>query len=393
MTYALKSADPDKNEDSISFFADVNAGGTPTRTAYPGGSAEREIVINDVDLTNANPPYTLVRFTLNPDGSVQETPLADNIRSLNFDYWEDYGATIQLKDLAGADIEEIGGVGPYDPAAAGATVPGRIIRSKIRAVTVTLTGMNPQADPTYRHPTDAVARNFRQYELQSTIVGRNLGVKGVPQSNTNPPGAPTLDNVCSGYCGVAVVRWTPAAGTVDTTYTVLWDTEEDGSFTRALPAGSQTHYAIDFTQEDFDTETFFIKVAATNAAGTTISNDTIEVSAKNSTKPAAPGGVGATVGTAAAPIPNQITLTWEAPTTNDPPTATASCSPSGSPLYSGMVGAELRGFRIYRSTNNPFNITDGGVELIYEEDDSGAVTDGDGSWIYVDTAVENCQEY
>jgi prepilin-type N-terminal cleavage/methylation domain-containing protein len=396
VTYALKSRKEGfTNPDSITFYADVNDANTPgDRRSYPGGSPERLITIPAVDLSNDNPPYSLMRYTITPNGNIQETVLADNIRSMEFQYWEDFAATVPLKDETGAEAPNIGGVGQYDPDDASEFIAGRAIRSKIRAVTVTLVGMNPQMDATYTHPTDTDedSRRFRQYELTSTIVGRNLGLQGVPQADTNAPDPPVLDSVCFGYCGIAVVEWTPAEGTVDTTYTVLIDDDEDGSFSEAFPAGTQTRFAVNMTQADL-TKTWYFKVAATNAGGTTLSEgDPVAVSLVNRTKPATPTSVAATYGDTGNVIPNKVTLTWTQPTTSA--SGAPACSPvSETPYYTSSVSSEIRGFRIYRSQTTNFAIDDAGVERIYNESSSGATSDGEGNWTYVDTNVSNCETY
>ena len=205
VTYALvsRSGNADSNKDKVTFYADVHlddSGDKPARLGYPGGEKEKLITIDGVDLTNKYPPYTLMRYTLNDKGEPVGTALADNIRSMEFKYWQDSAAKSVLTDFDDnpiADFTTLGGLGQYDPAAASAMVKERLIRGKVRAVTATIVGMSPQPDYDYTSPSDTVASNYRQYTLQSTIVGRNLGLKGVPQTDSNPPGPPTLTNVCT----------------------------------------------------------------------------------------------------------------------------------------------------------------------------------------------------
>src|SRR5688572_1080989 len=106
VTYALVSnkapSGTAPNTQSIQMFIDINSSGVPTRRAHPGGVAERSVTIPGVDLTNANPPYTLYRFTFDSTGAVQRIPLADNIRSLNFFYYADPSGQVPLRDAAGA---------------------------------------------------------------------------------------------------------------------------------------------------------------------------------------------------------------------------------------------------------------------------------------------------
>ncbi|MFP5248084.1 MAG: hypothetical protein ACLGH0_15430, partial [Thermoanaerobaculia bacterium] len=332
---------------------------------------------------------TLYRFTIKEDGTIQETALADNIRSIKFSYWEDSAATQALKDLNGALAPNIGGGGQYKVSNTAALVAERTVRGKIRAVSVTLVGMNPQKDAKYTHPTDTIAKNYRQFELQSTIVGRNLGVKGIPQTSTKPPDPPVLQNVCKGYCGVAVVTWEPAPGTIDTTFSVAYDTNQNGSYSSVLPAGTQTYYAVDLTQLDM-TKTYYFKVIATNTAGSTLSKETLSVDIKNATKPTKPTGVTATMASEASPNPGKVTVTWKAPTSNA--SGSITCTPSGTPTIQ-TAQAELQGFRVYRSKDDNFEIDDTGVVQLANEDTGDVSTDGFGNWTFVDTTAVNCEVY
>src|SRR5207253_2620625 len=101
VTYALVSntapSGTAPNNQTITFFADTNI----PRNAYPGGSRENQVDITGVDLTNNNPPYTLYRFTIDNAGNIVRTPLADNIRSLNFLYYMNPNGTRPLTNAAG----------------------------------------------------------------------------------------------------------------------------------------------------------------------------------------------------------------------------------------------------------------------------------------------------
>jgi prepilin-type N-terminal cleavage/methylation domain-containing protein len=392
VTYALvsRSGDAAANKDKISFFADVNNGGDPSRDAYPGGKKEREITITGVDLTNKYPPYTLMRYSLNDKGEVVSTALADNIRSLEFKYWEDASAKTALKDLTDktiTDFSTLAGLGQYDPDAPSALVGPRLIRSKVRAVTATIVGMSPQPDYNYTSATDTVAKNFRQYTLQSTIVGRNLGLRGVPQSNTNPPGPPEFKNSCNGYCGVAYLTWAPAPGSHDETYTVLYDTSSSGSFSGVLPAGTQTYYAIDLTQFDLS-KTYYFRVAATNAAGTTISTGSpLALNLKNATKPNAPSFPAA--GAVTTTLKNSIEVRFSP--SNGNASGAPSCS-SGTPPTQTLP-AEIKGYRIYRHTAANFDPNNGEGTKVLDENTPGLTSDGAGGFRFTDTKMANCQDY
>lgn len=391
VTYALvsRSGNPAANKDTISFYADVNnEGDPPKRLAFPGGEAEREIAITGVDLTNKYPPYTLMRYTLSERGVPVATALADNIRSMELSYFENAQGTRPLTDLDGVKITDLGGGGQYDPATPGDVIKERLIRSKVRSITVNITGMSPQPDRDYTHPTDTAFANYRTFELQSTIVGRNLGLKGIPQSDTNPPKAPTITSVCFGYCGVAVVVWSASEGASnDVTYSVLYDTDESGSFGAILPAHDQTSYAVDLTQLDL-TATYYFKVVASNAAGSTVSTNTVKAEVKNATKPSPPTITAVSGGASARP--NEIEIVWKTPTTVA--SGGTSCTPSGTAPIA-LAAAEIKGARIWRSKTSGFDPGDAGAVMILDENSSGAVTDGSGTWRFMDTTVANCETY
>ncbi|HEX6083086.1 MAG TPA: prepilin-type N-terminal cleavage/methylation domain-containing protein [Thermoanaerobaculia bacterium] len=389
VTYALvsRSGNAAANKDKISFFADVNNGGAPSRDSYPGGKPEREITITGVDLTNKYPPYTLMRYTLNDAGEVVTTALADNIRSMEFKYWEDASAKTALRDLTETkitDFSTVGGLGQYDPNNANVIIGPRLIRGKVRAVTATIVGMNPQADYNYTNPTDTVASNYRQYTLQSTIVGRNLGLRGMPQSNTNPPGPPTIKNACNGYCGVAYLTWAPAPGSGDETYTVLYDTSASGSFSGVLPAGTQTYYAVDLTQLDLS-KTYYFRVAATNAAGTTVSTGSpTSLNLRNVTKPAAP-----TISSVTTDQKNAIQISFAPSGTNA--SGAPSCSSGAAPFQ--IAPAETKGYRIYRHTDADFDPAKNEGTLVLDENTPGIIANGAGGFTFTDNHVANCQDY
>lgn len=398
------------NTQSITFFADT---GVP-RHSYPGGSAEDTVTISGVDLTNNNPPYTLYRFTIANDGTIQRTPLADNIRSLNFFYFEDPAGTRPLTDSAGTTfVPNVGGSGQYDPAVANSwNATNRVLRKKIRSIRVRLVGMSAVKDVKYTDTTtmngsysssdtagmpvfasDTVAPNYRRLSVDTLVVPRNLGMAGLAQNFLQPPPQPTLSSVCVGYCGIAVVNWNPNTNNPDASYVVEWDTSPTGSFSHALDAGTSNTYAVDLTQEDL-TQTFYFRVRANNAGGGVVSTNTISASALNATKPSAPLSIAASGGGVIAPVTGKIRLTWSAPSINE--SGAPSCTPSGSPTLSNYL-SEIKGFRIYRSTTANFTASSctGAPcgNMILDENASGTAapqTDGYGNYIWEDTGVASC---
>lgn len=412
VTYALVSnraaAGTAPNNQSIQMYIDINSGGSPTRTAHPGGNAERLVTITGVDLTNNNPPYTLYRFTFDGTGTVQRTPLADNIRSLNFFYYADASGRVPLRDAAGALAPNVGGGGQYDPAdPATWTAAERLVRSRIRGIRVRLIGMNPVADSNFADDSvetgvfsatdsagfpvfasDTVALRNRRVAADTLVAPRNLGMSGMPQSFLQPPPAPTITSVCYGYCAITVVNWTPNTNTPNASYVVLWDTDAAGSFSNALDAGTSNTFAVDLTSQDVSGE-FYFKVRATNQGGSAESAVFGPVSAQNATVPNLATNVAATGGANPA-LPGVVKLSWTAPVTNA--SGSVSCT-TGSPSVSNYI-REIKGFRIYRSTNA--NVPINPANLQVDENTSGTdapTTDGYGNYVWEDRNVSCGNDY
>ncbi len=424
VTYALVSdqaaAGTAPNNQTVTTFVDMNNGGTASRTAYPGGNAERQVDITGVDLTNANPPYTLYRFNFANDGSVQRTPLASNIRSLNFFYFTDTQATQPLRNAAGALDPSPGGGDAYNPAVAGSmNLPLRLERRTIRAVRVRLVGMSSQPETRYADTSTANGQlgatstagvpsfiadasnakvgtvnvpmtQFRRLTVDTVVVPRNLGLSGMAQTFLQPPPRPTLTNLCVGYCGIATISWNPNTNSPNASYVVMWDRSCTGSFSNSFDAGTSNTYAADLTDQDLSLP-FCFEVRAFNAGGSVFSTNTMSASAANATVPSVPTALSASGGGVVAPVAGKVTITWTAPVTN------ASGSPTcttGTPPVNNYL-REIKGFRVYRSTVANANAP-GGMTLMVDENTSGTaapVTDGYGNYTWDDTNVVCGQNY
>ncbi|HKS24931.1 MAG TPA: prepilin-type N-terminal cleavage/methylation domain-containing protein [Thermoanaerobaculia bacterium] len=395
------------NTQSISFYADVHV----PRNAYPGGAAESQVTITGVDLTNTHPPYTLYRFTLDNAGNVQRTALADNIRSLNFFYYEDASGQKPLKDAANTNfLNNVGGAGQYDPATAGSwNAAERQVRKKIRSIRVRVVGMNSQKDvnfgdtstvngqyastssatgmPTFA--SDTIAPNYRRLAVDTLIAPRNLGLTGLAQNFLQPPPQPTVTSVCFGYCGIVQVNWSPNTNNPNASYIVKWDTSPTGNFSNAVDAGVTNTYAVDLTDQDL-TQTFYFQVDAVNAGGTMHSTNSppMSASARNATQPNPPTSLSATGGGSVPPVTGKIRVSWTAPVTTS---GSPSCTPSSVTATPATYLREIKGFRIFRGTSGSFAAAPG--NMVLDENASGTnapQTDGYGNFYWDDTAVSSC---
>ncbi len=414
IAYALRSADASKNTGSIAFYLDA----AKPRATYPGGSAEARVTIGasqgvtgqslssttcsgcGIDLTNNNPPYTLYRISVDDvmKGSMG-TPVAENIRSMNFYYFTDANASTLLKNTDGTDIATtrdagfastdahdaannltgaVGGDGQYDPANSATTNVGdRSLRSEIQSLRVQLVGMNASPDLSYANPTETLAafKNYREYSLQAVIVPRNLGLTGFPEPTNSAPGKPIITGMCTGYCAAPAIAWQPpTTGGVVQKYVIAWDTSSSGCFCppnnlTIVDPTTVTTVIPDLGGID-PSKTWYYKIQAINDSGSTWS-DAYSVVPKNSTKPSPPTNVTATTATqthAANPANTDytVTLTWKSPTTNDASKATTTCTGTGCTADGSVIpSAENIKYIVYRGTSASFDPLSGqGVPIL-----------------------------
>ena len=394
VAYVLRSANAGANNGSISFFADTAvprrafpASITPPAAGANPSQAEQQVVIGGIDLTNNNPPYTLYRVTVadalanNPG-----TPVAENIRSLNFQYYTDFAGTQLLKNFDGSDITAtrnsdgttlatantgaIGGDGQYDPNASGNIGGGiftdRAQRALITAIRVSLNGMNANPDlQGYTNPNEPLAaiKSYRQYALSSIVAPRNLGLTGFPEPAYNPPSPPTITGICTGYCGAPVIYWAPPASGNVVKYHIEWDSNPNGAFPPSQgfdvndPTATSAVYLDDGTS-DVSLPRYY-RMEAINDNGQSAPSQVMAATPLNSTRPMAPA-IGTVVGGT-----NQIRVTWAAPTNNVPGADALACSGTGgSTTGSAIPAQELIEFRVYRGTVPNFDPATQGVKVL-----------------------------
>lgn len=384
VTYALKSDAPGApNNDTITFFADTRR----PRRAYPGGNAESTVTITGVDLCNDNatnptcnnPPYTLYRFTLDANGNPDAgTPVARNIRSLKFFYYSSStGRPAELLKAANnAALVQgaIGGAGQYDPANVGGTAnyADRDQRESIQGIRIELVGMNPAPDPSYNNPTEPLSafRRYRTYELESLVVPRNVGIRGMQEPSNDRPTPPTVRSVCSGYCNATRVTWdSPISGEV-IRYEIRYDTSPTGNYATvaaSLPGDQLVGY-INLPPLPAGFTAYYIKVRAVNEYGVTDSSNYLSGAPINRTKPNAPTGLGATSTDLGTQQPNKITLSWPRSETNKTPLNVLTCTGANADTNGTSIPRqETIRYRIWRGTTATFNPTAGEGTLILSE--------------------------
>lgn len=411
VAYVLRSADSTKNTAKISFYVDS----TKPRSVYPGGSAETLITIGPstcatcgVDTSNDNPPYTLYRVTLSDVVAGQPgTPVAENIRSLDFFYYTDTNGATLLKNnvspvtdigttrdggfattpatttltvldpATGAPVTTtvytgaIGGDGKFDPAGGvTANFGDRQSRATIQSVRVNVIGMNANPEPSYTQPTETIARvkGYRQYPLAALIVPRNLGLTGFPEPTSTVPASPTIVGICTAHCAAPVICWSaPIGGGQVDQYRIEWDSSPTGSFPNFLIVADPTATtAILQDNGAMDPSiTWYYRIFAQNENGSSPPPAfPSAASVKNSTKPMPPAA--GTI-TTASTTNYAVTLNWTAPATNDPAKATSTCTGTGCSTDPSIIPSqEIIKYRVYRGITPTFDPGAGqGVKVLF----------------------------
>jgi hypothetical protein len=391
VTFALVSDNPAKNTDSIQFYADTAV----PRNAHPGGSAETLVRIPGVDFSNANPPYTLERITLAEDGSLIRVPVAKDVRSIKFQYYEDATGTKQLTDLAttpatiaaGSYATAVGGLGAYDPATPETiSEVHRLIRSKVQSIRVSLVGMSEQPDAVTVDPTDTIAPRYRKYRLDSLVVARNYGRRGAKEQEYKAPGPPRIKRACYGYCGVVYIEWDAPISSSSTgapdQYAILYDTSTSTGFSNIHYTGNVLYGYVTLPDPS---ASYYFAVEAINSYGASVSSPVGPFSVANATKPNAPSGLTATPVTGG----SAITLSWQAPTSvaSGGITCVSGSAPSDLPT------TEIKGWRVYRKSE--FETTWPTTPIIDETTSIGAPNWNilTGQVTFTDTTVANCVNY
>lgn len=396
VVYALRPVNvPGGGLPQLTFFADM----AKPRRVNPGTGRTEDTInlprVYDPCVGGCNnPPYTLYRISFTDANGINfvETPLAENIRSMTFRYFRDMAATDEITTLPD-------GAGAYNGASPNATVAGRDTREEIRAVRINLIGMAPQPDRDFTDAADAVAPQYRKYQLETLIVPRNIGRHGMREFSTDAPGAPTLNTVCPGSCNAVYLSWdaAPTGGEVES-YNILYDTDVGScsggivnNLTFAEDAGRNLDgYAA--TWIDPPGVRYYFAVQAINRYGSATSN-CIDVMVKNTTKPEQPGNLdpSGVVSVTHPPESGKITLYWPPVSTNDDSEKTVTCSDGSVRDTKNMPAPERRFYRLYKSKTASFTPSTAN-EVLNEFSATQPTFDGT-SMLWTDTATANCKNY
>lgn len=396
VTYALVSSKASANTGKVEFYADLNR----PRKSNPVGKAKESLVsITGVDLTNNNPPYTLYRYTLLPSkddttGKYEKVAIADNIRRMTFHYYTDLSGTKEIPcPTCTPALTMPLGAGQYDPGDPYKTIDERDTRAKIKSVRIELVGMNPNPDINYKDA-DTVAPNYRKYELDTLVVPRNLGRRGMKEFATAAPSKPHIDTVCAGACNAVFATWEAPTGGGDVdSYSIVYDVGgctgpvDTLSFTYSDTAGANlSGYAYSKITPG---KKYRFAVQAVNKYGAQLSDNCIEATVLNTTTPSAPNDLDASGGASGkyATIANGVQLYWSPVGTNAKVGTT--CNDGSTKDETAIPFGESIAYVIYKSSDPSFKTTDAGVTKITPS----TTTTPAGLLTYTDTTIGNCTKY
>ncbi|MGD8377794.1 MAG: hypothetical protein PVF68_16810, partial [Acidobacteriota bacterium] len=364
VTYALGKPGATSG-DTLTFVADVTGG-------VRDGTTETVNVPN-LAVVQDDPPYTLYRITVNTNSTnVTRTPVADNIYSMEFLYY-DAGGTLLSPDTPADASDDIGGADTSNAVTS---------RELVRRVEVRLTGMTPDPDMRYTDPDDpfSATENHRKFTLVQDVVPRNAGNVGRPDHDTIPPSQPQNLQACPGHCDAALLTWdTPAGGDAVSQWTVL-----SGTSTSALGSPTTAKSTPFLADGLIDGGTYYFRIRAEDIAGNVSTASSLATPAPvtigDINTPSAVFSLDATGGSGGGAGPAEedaIRLIWTEVTTN---VETVSCDPEPTKIR------DLAGYRLYRSTVSG-SVADPANLLL----DETALPAGIGT--FKDTNVVACRTY
>ncbi len=214
VTYALANANTSES-------TDLQVDLSKPRNSQFGSpiTGEESVQITNIALSNTDdPPYTLYKYVYSdPDsalgGAPMAIPIADNIRSLEFKYYDAAGIEIVPGDTYDSISIPTNGIGGANLIG---TASARLLREAIAKVEVIITGMSEAIDPKWVNDptvnpaadvTDPYAPNHRLFTLSTVIYPSNMGQMLQPQTDLNAPDPPDTVHVHPGLYNWLVVDW------------------------------------------------------------------------------------------------------------------------------------------------------------------------------------------
>jgi prepilin-type N-terminal cleavage/methylation domain-containing protein len=366
----------------------------------PRVKSVKQVTIPKIALIQDNPPYTLYRVTLadiagtfptSPQASTNFVyePIADNIKSMTFFYYDD-GGTLLNPNTPADPTDDIGG-----------SNANSATRAQIRRIQVSLVGMTQDSDLDYTDVTDASAatQHYRKFDLQSDVNPENLGKSGVKDVDVTPPPTPTNIVLVPGHCNGMLVKWDqPASSDGVSSYVVkYWPNGTPSAFaTRSFTYPHYDYGTIDYLGHAFVPTltagaSYCFQVQAKDSAGNqsgwgpaTAPCAAVVTTAGDLTTPGTPTGLQATGNGTLAPQDSQITISWTQVKANaniltgDPNT-----------IGGNTILRDQAGYQLYRDVTSGFSTQ----TLIADPTHPVTSPLTTGVTQFVDASVTNCFTY
>ena len=384
VTYVLAKPGP-TGPDTLSLRLD---------TDKPRTKTVKSISIPNVALVQNNPPYTLYRVTLadisgsfpgapNAASNFVYEPVADNIKSMTFQYLPDSGAQLG-PDTPANSADDLGG-----------SDANSLTRSKIRRIAVNLVGMTPDEDMDFVDASDATATtHYRKFDLQTDVNAENLGKTAVKDIDVTPPPAPTNVSTVAGHCKGILVKWDPPSSASGVTaYTIkYWVNGSPGSFsTTGVTYPHQEYGVVDYDGHGFvagltQGTSYCFQVQARdlvgNQSGWAPAGSPPCATVAETSTPGTPTGLTASGNGSVAAQDSRIALTWNEVRSN-------ANSVTGDPDLIGgtTIMRDTAGYKLYRDTISGFT-PDDATNMVAN---TTVLPFGSTSW--TDANVANCRTY
>lgn len=356
----------------------------------------KQVTIPKVALIQDNPPYTLYRVTLADVNGTFPTapqassnfiyePVADNIKSMTFQYYDD-GGTLISPNTPTNPADDIAG-----------TAANQTTRARIKRISINLVGMTKDPDMDYVDATDANAATqaYRKFDLSSDVNPENLGKSGIKDVDVSPPLAPTGVALVQGHCAGMLVTWNQPASTdgVSSYVVRFWPSASPTTVTSQSFTYPHNEYGtIDYLGHAFASglltgTNYCFQVQAKDAAGNqsawaptsapcAIVTDNLTTTPPY-TNPAAPAGLALTNNQ-----DSQIPVTWAQVKTN-----TNVLTGDPNTIGGNTILRDPKGYRLERSNVSALS----GFTTRADPTTTPPLTVGVTS--FLDTPVANCKTY
>ncbi len=350
---------------------------------HPRSGVPKTISIPNLALVQDDPPYVLYRITLSdvlgsfpPSPQTAATftyePVAENIRSLDFQYFDHQGRPLG-PGTPGTSSDDIGGDDSE-----------LLTRARIRSVRISLTGMLADAK-------NGAGDDRRPLAVSSLLRLENMGRAGMTDPDNLAPPAPRDLRPVAGHCGGLLLTWkVPEPRDAVTGFLVRYWPKGSSSTasTRRFPYSALVGSVFNGRGRAFvdglaEGVTYCFQAHTLRATGPgspwSPDSSTSCAQVSEASTPAAPRELEATGGRPGSAQEGEVRLEWAPVTTN---TGLIEGDPDS--VRGATVIRDLAAYKIYRSHRTNF-VPDDTTNLL--------ATVPAGMGLYSDRDVASCRSY